>query len=261
VPGDLRVATLNLFNNPHGRWAEREPLVHAQARALGPDVLLLQEVDQHGDQVDRLLATMGDGWAAVVLPNPDPESIKSLAVCTRLGIDEHDACTDLGAGDIALRVHLTKGSGSRVEVVTTHLHFGPSRRGSEIRAAQIRRLLAWLGPVDGARPLVLAGDCNATAEGETIKGLKHVVRSAYEVANGAEPEWTHPTPLVHAIDAQAAFGVPVLPEGKGHTIDYVLVAPAVEVVSCALAFDQPSAEDHMLYPSDHVGLVADLRLP
>jgi endonuclease/exonuclease/phosphatase family metal-dependent hydrolase len=252
---ELTVATLNLFNNEHGRWNDRAPLVHAQARALDADVLLFQEVAAGSDQVDGIVDALGDGYVAVPLDNPDPESIKSLAVVTRLAVEAHDACTDLGAGDIALRVRLAPAEGPEVDVVTTHLHFGPSRRGSEIRAAQTRRLLAWLGPV-GDRPAIVGGDFNATPAGDTIKGIKRVLRSAHEEANGDEPEWTHPTPFVHAIDAQAAFGVPVLPDGKGHAIDYVFVSPPVDVVSCRTAFDQPAPDEPSLYPSDHIGLVA-----
>ena len=250
----MRVATLNLFNNAHGRWADREALVHEQAVALEADVLALQECDLAGEQLDRILDALGPSYAAVRLPNPDPESIKSLAVVTRLAVDGDDACLDLGNDDIALRVRLA----DDVEVVTTHLHFGPSRRGSEIRAVQVRKLLAWLGPVGGDRRVVLCGDFNAGPRGETIKAIKEVLRSAHEEVHGDEPEWTHPTGLVRIIDAQAAFGVPVLPEGKGHAIDYVFVSPSLEVRDCRVAFDTPHADEAGLYPSDHVGLVADL---
>ena len=253
----LRVATLNLFNNPHGRWADREGLVHEQAVALDADVLALQECDLAGDQVDRLLAALGPAYAAVRLRNPDAASIKSLAVISRVPVEADDGCIDLGSSDIALRVRLAGG----VEVVTTHLHFGPSRGGSEIRAVQVRKLLAWLGPVGGDRRVVLCGDFNAGPRGETIKAIKQVLRSAHEDVHGDEPEWTHPTELVRVIDAQAAFGVPLLPEGKGHAIDYVFVSPSFEVRSCAIAFDRPHPDEPGLFPSDHLGLVADLRLP
>ena len=253
----LRVATLNLFNNVHGRWPDREALVHEQAAALDADVLALQECDLRSEQVDRLVAALGPGYEAVRLHNPDAGSIKSLAVITRVPIEGEDGCTDLGSSDIALRVRLAGG----VEFVTTHLHFGPSRRGSEIRAVQVRKLLAWLGPVGGDRRVVLCGDFNAGPRGETIKAIKRVLRSAHEEVHGDEPEWTHPTELVRIIDAQAAFGVPILPEGKGHAIDYVFVSPSLRILGCRVAFDRPSPDEPGLFPSDHVGLVADLEVP
>ena len=253
----LRVATLNLFNNPHGRWSDREALVHEQAAALDADVLAFQECDLDGPQVDRLVEALGPAYSAVRLPNPDPASIKSLAIATRVAVEDHDACTDLGSSDIALRVRLAGG----VEVITTHLHFGPSRGGSEIRAVQVRKLLSWLGPVGRDRRVVLCGDFNAGPRGETIKSIKQVLRSAHEAAHGDEPEWTHPTELVRVIDAQAAFGVPILPEGRGHAIDYVFVSPSLPVRDCRVVFDVPAAGEPGLYPSDHIGLVADLEVP
>lgn len=257
VMPDVRVATLNLFNNPAGRWPERLPLVAEQAVALDADVLAFQECDLVGEQVRAVADALGPAYTFVPLANPSAGSIKSLAICTRLPIAGTDACVDLGSSDIALRVRLDVGA-TPVEVVTTHLHFGPSRRGSEIRAAQVRRLLAWLGPVVGGRHVAVMGDFNSTEAGGTVKAMKSVLRSAYEVANGSEPEATHPTALVEVVDTQAAFGVPVLPEGRGHAIDYVFVSPSVEVRGCRLAFDRPSPDESKLFPSDHLGLVADL---
>lgn len=255
---ELRVATLNLFNNPAGRWDERAALVADQAVELDADVLAFQECDLEGPQVRSVAAALGDGYTLVPLANPSPGSIKSLAVATRLPIVGQDACLDLGSADIALRVRLDTG-GVAVDVVTTHLHFGPSRRGSDVRAAQVQRLLAWLGPV-GDRPLVVMGDFNGGAGGATVAAMKAVLRSAHEAVHGEEPPWTHPTPLVEAVDTEAAFGVPILPEGDGHAIDYVFVSPLVEVRECRVAFDRPHPAEPSLYPSDHLGLVADLAV-
>ena len=257
---DVRVVTLNLFNNAAGRWPDRVGLVIEQARALDADVFTFQECDlsEDGGQVRAVAAALGDGYELVPLPNPAPDSIKSLAVVTRLGpVAETDACLDLGGGDVALRVRLA----DDLEVVTTHLHFGPSRRGSEIRSAQARRLLAWLGPVGPGRRLVVTGDFNSAVTGESVKAMKQVLRSAHEEARGDEPAWTHPTPLVEVVDTEAAFGVPILPEHGGRTIDYVFVGPPVTVADCRVCFDQPSPTEPQLFPSDHLGLVADLRLP
>ena len=254
---DVRVATLNLFNNAAGRWPDRSPLVLEQAVGLDADVLAFQECDLGGRQVHRVADALGGDYELVPLANPSAESIKSLAVVTRLPVEAFDACTDLGAGDIALRVRLAGG----LEVVTTHLHFGPSRRGSQVRVAQAHRLLAWLGPITEQRRLVVTGDFNAAVTSETVKALKQCLRSAHEEVHGDEPAWTHPTPLIRVVDTEAAFGVPILPEHGGRTIDYVFTSAAVGVRDCRIAFDRPSADEPDLYPSDHLGLVADLRVP
>jgi endonuclease/exonuclease/phosphatase family metal-dependent hydrolase len=253
---EVRVATLNLFNNPAGRWDERAGLVADQAIELDADVLAFQECDLDGPQVRSIAAALGDSYTLVPLANPAPGSIKSLALVTRFPVVGTDACLDLGSADVALRARIDVG-GVAVDVVTTHLHFGPSRRGSEVRAAQVQRLLAWLGPV-GDRPLAVMGDFNGGAGGATVAALKAVLRSAHEAVHGDEPPFTHPTPLVEAVDTEAAFGVPILPEGEGHAIDYVFVSPLIDVRDCRVAFDRPAADEPVLYPSDHLGLVADL---
>ena len=86
--------------------------------------------------------------------------------------------------------------------------------------------------------------------------------SRAEDVHAGEPDWTHLTPLVEIVDPQAAFGMPVLPaHGAGRTIDDVFVSAAIEVADCRVCFDQPAAGEPQLDPSDHLGLVADLRLP
>jgi endonuclease/exonuclease/phosphatase family metal-dependent hydrolase len=254
---DVRVVTLNLFNNAAGRWSDRVELVCEQARALDADVFTFQECDlgDGASQVAAVAAALGPSYELVPLRNPSADSIKSLAVVTRLPVEgEPDGCLDLGGGDIALRVRLA----GDLEVVTTHLHFGPSRRGSEIRSAQARRLLAWLGPVGAGRGLVLTGDFNSAVTGESVKAMKQCLRSAHEEVHGDEPPWTHPTPLIDVVDTEAAFGVPILPKHGGRTIDYVFVSPAVSVLDCRICFDVPSPAEPSLFPSDHLGLVADL---
>ncbi len=255
MPAELVVATLNLFNNRHGRWADREPLVAGQARELDADVFTFQEVDLRSDQVDRLAALLGDDYQVVTRGGTAPGTSKALAVVTRLAVRATAECTDLGHGDVALAVELDAGAAT-VWVATTHLLFSPSPGGSARRHGQAERLLAWLGAL---HPLVLAGDFNATDDGEAIALLKGTLRSAFEVAHGHEPDRTHPTPLLEAVDTRAAFGDPKLPDG-GAAVDFVFVTDDVDVVACDLAFDRPAPTEASLYPSDHFGLVARLRV-
>src|SRR5688500_12464351 len=116
---DVRVATLNLFNNPAGRWDDRVGLVAEQAIELEADVLALPECDLEGPQVRDVVAALGETYEFVPLANPSPGSIKSLAVVTRLPVVTTDACLDLGSADIALRVRVDAGDRA-IDVVTTH---------------------------------------------------------------------------------------------------------------------------------------------
>ena len=47
-------------------------------------------------------------------------------------------------------------------------------------------------------------------------------------------------------------------DGEPGCLDYVWVRGAVRVVGARLAFDRPAVGDPTLYPSDHLGLVAEL---
>jgi len=253
-----RVATLNLLNNPHGRWEDRERLVIDQARAIAADVYAFQEVAARTDQVERIRAGLGPAYRAVTLPNPDASSSKSLAIVSRLDIVGEVSCTDLPAGDLALRVDVQGDDATRFTVATTHLLFSPSREGSRVRRSQAEHLVAWLE--DAAPTTILLGDFNSADDGGAITFLKQHFRSAHGDLHGAEPAATHPTPLVRALDVEKAYGVPVFPDGVGVAVDYVFVRGDVDIVACAVAWDLPAADEPDLYPSDHFGLVADLVL-
>ena len=257
----VRVATLNLLNNAYGRWPERAPLVVDQARRLDADVYAFQEVDARSRQIERIVDAVGTGYEAAVLANPDPGSIKSLAIVTRLPIAGRHELTSLEQGDLALRVDVDARGTAPLRVVTTHFHFSPSRQGSARRRRQAEQLLEWLSHEGPARPTVVLGDFNSKDGGAAVCTMKEHFRSSHEVANGREPQSTHPTPLVHALDTQRAFGLPVFPEGGGAAIDYVFVDETITVERCELAWTEPSAGEPNLYPSDHFGLVADLSVP
>ena len=254
----VRVATLNLLNNPHGRWTDREQLVIDQARELDADLYAFQEVAAGTDQIERLRSGLGDAYRAVSLPNPDRSSIKSLAIVTRLPVVNETACTDLPAGDLALRVDVEVADGPTMSVATTHLLYAPSRRGSEVRRAQAEHLAEWLD--DALATTVLLGDFNSRDTGGAVTFLKQHFRSAHGDVHGREPDVTHPTPLVHALDVEKAYGIPVFPAGEGAAVDYVFVRGEVDIAACRVAWDLPSQSEPNLYPSDHFGLVADLHV-
>lgn len=258
---EVTIATLNIFNNPHGRWSEREPVIAAQLAALRPDACAFQEVDRAGSRVAAIVAQANrelgeERYAMHVMPNPSPTSIKSLAVASALPLLDRSG-VDLDAGDIAFRVGL-EADGTAFDVVTTHFLYRPTREGAGIRQRQADQLLEWLAAQDGqVRPTVLVGDFNALPTGATVATIKGSFRSAYEAVHGTEADITHPTPFVHSLDAQAAFGVPELPDRRD-AIDYIFVSDTVTVADASLAFDLPAAHDDTLYPSDHFGLVARL---
>ncbi|HSL98357.1 MAG TPA: endonuclease/exonuclease/phosphatase family protein [Candidatus Deferrimicrobiaceae bacterium] len=243
---ELVVATLNL-RNIADRWVERLPLLLADMAALQPDLLGLQEC-VFAVQQDRILAAAGEGrysihrgWAGrpeygnailarEILPTRDPERL------------------DLGRNRSALRVTVGAPEGTSLGFAVTHLHHLPE--DASVRDAQVGALLDWLIDADG--PLVVVGDFNADpAEPAYRRMIEAGFRSAHVEANGAEPALTWPSGIVAPGSDD---------EGEPGCLDYVWLRGPLAVESCRLAFDRPAAGDPTLYPSDHFGLVARVRL-
>jgi endonuclease/exonuclease/phosphatase family metal-dependent hydrolase len=132
----------------------------------------------------------------------------------------------------------------RFAFVNTHLHHPPE--ATEERVQQIEYILAWLDRDQRHLPCVIAGDFNSYTGERAVTVMKHRFRSAFEAANGREPDKTWPTP-VNDWDPS--------PEG---TLDYIYVSEEFEVADSGLAFEKPSKADKNLYSSDHFGLYARL---
>jgi endonuclease/exonuclease/phosphatase family metal-dependent hydrolase len=245
----LRVATLNI-RNLADRWDERLPLLLADMAALEPDVLGMQEV-VYPLQQDRLIGAAGEGryesfraWAG------RPEYGNAMLVRQPLaGLASGVERLDLGLNRSALRLILDVG-GASVLVAVTHLHHVPADEAA--RDDQARQLLDWLadGPATDAR--IVVGDFNAEpAEPAVARILAAGHRSAYAEANGANPDVTWPSGL-------QAPGMDT--DGEPGCLDYIWIRGAARVTSAGLAFDRPAVGDPTLYPSDHVGIVAELAI-
>ena len=101
---NLTLVTLNVFNNPDSRAAEREPLIVGELERLDPAIVCLQEVDLDAAQVQRWAEALD--YRAFHLPNPGAAGgIKSLAMLARLPVEALDVL-ELPRDDRALRLHL-----------------------------------------------------------------------------------------------------------------------------------------------------------
>ena len=243
----LRIATLNI-RNLADRWDERLPLLLADMSALQPDVLGLQEV-VYPLQQDRLIGAAGEGryesfraWAgrpeygnAMLVRQPHAASVGDVE---RL---------DLGLNRSALRLALGL-EGRRVLVVVTHLHHVPADEA--MRDDQARQLLDWLSAAPPADAQVVVGDFNAEPSEPAVARIQAAgFQSSYAEANGVNPAVTWPSGL-------QAPGMDT--DGEPGCLDYIWVRGAVRVTSARLAWDRPAVGDPTLYPSDHIGLVAEL---
>jgi endonuclease/exonuclease/phosphatase family metal-dependent hydrolase len=245
-PDQLLVATLNL-RNIADRWPERIPLLLADMAALQPDLIGLQEC-VFAVQQDRLLGAAGEGhyetrrgWAG------RPEYGNAVLGKAPLTLGHGDRL-ELDHNRSALRVPVAVPSGTTVDFVVTHLHHLVTGEG--VREAQAHALTAWLASARG--PLVVVGDFNAEPTEPTYRVMLDAgFRSAHAEANGAEPALTWPS----GIQAPGKDD-----DGAPGCLDYIWVRGAITVESCRLAFDRPAVGDPTLYPSDHVGLSARIRI-
>jgi endonuclease/exonuclease/phosphatase family metal-dependent hydrolase len=242
----LRIATLNL-RNLADRWDERLPLLLADMAAIQPDVLGLQEV-VYPLQQDRLLGAAGEGryqacraWAG------RPEYGNALLVKEPLEPADAERL-DLGAGRSALRARLALPGGGRLVLAVTHLHHVPADTG--LRDQQARALLEWLDGSPDHDALVVVGDFNAEpSEPAYATMVAAGFVSAHLQATGAEPAVTWPSGLqAPAMDT----------DGDPGCLDYIWLRGAVRAELARLAWDRPAVGDPTLYPSDHVGLVAEV---
>jgi endonuclease/exonuclease/phosphatase family metal-dependent hydrolase len=244
----LHAATLNI-RNLADRWEERLPLLLADMAALQPDVIGLQEV-VYPLQQDRLLGAAGEGrydsvrgWAG------RPEYGNAMLVRAPLATSDVDRL-DLGFARSAVRAHLALPGGATIAFVVTHLHHVPA--DGTMRLAQVEALLAWLETSPAPDALVVVGDFNAHPREPAYASMTAAgYRSAYAIANGGEPTVTWPSGLqAPAMDT----------DGEPDCLDYIWLRGAVDVDDARLVFDRPAVGDPTLYPSDHVGLSAHLRI-
>jgi endonuclease/exonuclease/phosphatase family metal-dependent hydrolase len=243
----LRVATLNVRNRAD-RWDERLPLLLADMAALQPDLLGLQEV-VYPLQQDRLLGAAGErryashrAWAG------RPEYGNALLVAEGIAISEIERL-DLGLNRAALRGVVTTTEAALLMAVT-HLHHVTAEEAE--RDEQARRLLESLdaGPVTDAQ--VVVGDFNAEPDEPASERFRsHGFRSAYAEANGADADVTWPSGI-------QAPGMDT--DGPAGCLDYIWIRGEIRVDSARLVFDRPAVGDPTLYPSDDVGIVAELNV-
>jgi len=261
----LRVAVLNLRHDAD-RWPERLPLIVEELARERPHLVGLQEVFVPIDQaavltecLNRACAGLASAEAAEgaqcdrytfrLQSKTWPEGLKEgIAVLSRLPVEEHDWLDLRGGARVAQRVRVRLPGGRALDFYNTHLHH--ELLADALRREQAMRLLDWMKVCSPDMRAILVGDLNARPESGAVRLLKSSLVSAYEVANGREPEYTFPTPLVKQTLPWRA------------TLDYILLPPAsgARVLRAWRAFERPAAHDPTLYASDHYGLMADVEL-
>ena len=258
-PAPIRLATLNLLYYPQGdRWTERRPLVEAQLGAAGPrrhrapgggpgaSTRTAGSRPRPGSldyQVLRASETIRDRyprhWDGVVL------LVRRAA--GEIVFHEIRRLTHLR---VVQAVGLRLPNGTTLTVANTHLHHPDGPPGHVARLRQARTIVAFLEALPATDATVLGGDLNGLPDEPSLAYLFDAgFRSATREAGIGDPG-TFGSGLV----------APTIYRGPRFCIDYILVRGSARVVAAAIAFDQPAADDPGLYPSDHLGLVADLEI-
>jgi endonuclease/exonuclease/phosphatase family metal-dependent hydrolase len=247
----VRVMTWNVWWRFGPRWQARQPGILRTLREADADVVALQEVwgTAETTQPDELAAQLGmhAGFAA---PSYPPETDVPRADDAALGIGilsrwpilalrpEPMPARHRAFDPVALVATLDAPQGA-LHVIVACLEYDPAY--NDDRLAQAGRIaeLATDPALDGACPVVVAGDLNAPADSRVLRPLTDVLTDAW-TAGGGDPATTTAPP-----DAG--------PELKDRRIDHVLYRPGrfAQQVTVAGATRADG-------PSDHRAIVVDL---
>ena len=260
----IRVATINIRNR-QDRWFKRRHLLVGQLIDAAPDLISLQEIDFTIAQARWLRGQIN---ARLGQENKRPYSLiqkrkrhliegyrQGVGVLTRLPVVYHDVLNLGYGGRPALRVNVRLSNNRTLDFVATHLHSGFDNH--QARQEQVMLLTGWLKNHKWVPNQIIAGDFNENPGAIAIQYVKQQFLSAYELVHQHEPLATYPTALV---DVKPPYdGSPYL--GWSGCLDYIFVSSDIKAVQSARIFlDIPAEDDEYLYPSDHVGLMADIQV-
>jgi endonuclease/exonuclease/phosphatase family metal-dependent hydrolase len=258
----LRVVTWNLWGRG-GPWEARLAAIGATLSALDPDLVALQEVwgDRSRNQAAILAGQLGFQHVYADRYTIDGVAVGN-AILSRWPITRHEvrdlpAPVELEELRNVIRGEVDGPRGS-LEIFTTHLNWRFDQ--SDVRQEQVRTLARFVSENERqAVPPILAGDFNAVPDSEEIRMLtgratvpvpRLVFHDAWEAAGNVEPgfTWSNANPYAR-LDLE--------PDRR---IDYVFVGwprrgGAGHVLSCRMIGDPVDG----VYPSDHLGVMAELR--
>jgi len=263
----LRVATLNIWNR-FGPWEQRLTAIRAGVRQLAPDLLGMQEVLRlapgEGDQLDQTAAIAEGFGYHIAYARAHDERWYGNAALSRWPIAQSRMLELPRAGTEERRTLLFAEIDSpygRIPFFVTHLNW--KFEEGHVREAQVREIVR---AIDGlaapdAFPAILVGDFNAEAEADEIRFLRGLTslggsrrvyfQDAFAIAGDGSPGFT--------FTRRNSFAGPLREPDR--RIDYVFVRGRDErfrgePLEARVCFDAPVDG---CFPSDHFGVVAELR--
>jgi endonuclease/exonuclease/phosphatase family metal-dependent hydrolase len=246
----LRIATLNLEQD-HKRWDERRELIAAQLKDVKPDFWALNEIhvpSRAGRLLQQAAQRVIGSQYALVQQSKVGETSRTEAegLLTRFPVVE-TGNLDYRSHDCVALVARFDIEGVRLDVYVTHLI--AARVEDSARQHQAAELLKWIKSRDDADCSVVCGDFNAAPDQPSIR----IMSAAYRCT---QTQPTAFTPL------KEPGGAPSHPEWErfDRCIDYIWISPSIKVKATGLCFNTPVSDDPHLWPSDHVGVWADLEI-
>jgi endonuclease/exonuclease/phosphatase family metal-dependent hydrolase len=246
----LRIATLNLEQN-HKCWQARRQLIVQQLEELSPAMLALNEIylpEQTGRWLQRSAAERLNTRYALLQQSKvgDDSRTEAEGLLTRYPVIE-TASLDYRSHNCVALVARFEIDGQLLDVYVTHLI--AARVEDAARQYQAEQLLEWMQTRRDADFSVVCGDFNAAPDQPSIRLMSGALRST-------QTQPTAFTPL------QEPGGSPTHPEWErfDRCIDYLWVTESIAVRASGLCFNKPAPDNPTLWPSDHVGVWADLEL-
>lgn len=247
---NIRVATLNMEQD-HKRWELRRELIVEQLAAIDPDLFAMNEVclpKQTAKWIQHAMAERyGRRYALVQQTRVNGlSSVEGEALLTRLPIVE-TGNFDFRTRDIVALVARVEVDAKLVDVYVTHLYM--SRGDESLRVFQAHQLLAWIATREDADARIVCGDFNASPDKP----------SAALMATRFRPTQTQPTAFTPLADGEGNVSHPTWAR-MDRCIDYIWIDDALTVQASEVCFDRGHGSDATLYPSDHAGVWADLKI-
>ncbi|HXX70196.1 MAG TPA: endonuclease/exonuclease/phosphatase family protein [Polyangiaceae bacterium] len=263
----FRVATLNIWNR-FGPWEARLAAIRETLRALGPDLLGLQEVVKldsgQGDSLDQAGAIAeGLGYETAYSRAHDEPWLGNAAL-SRWPILRSQTFELPRAGTDERRTLLhadVEAPFGKVPFFVTHLNWRFDE--GHVREAQVREIALRIESIvdDEGFPAILVGDFNAESDSDEMRYLRGLTslgagrrvyfQDAFALAGNGSPGCTY----ARANPLAAPLAEP------DRRIDYVLVRgrddrSRGQPIGARVCFDQPVDGT---FPSDHFGVIATLR--
>ena len=244
----LRIATLNLEQD-HKGWSVRRDLIAAELPSLNPDIWALNEIHIPSQTGRWLKATaekaIGTNYTLLQQSRTGVESnTRAEGLLTRYPVIE-SANLDLQLHQCVVLAATVEVGKKLLDVYVTNLINASVE--DRVRQQQVTRLLEWMDTRGEIENAIVCGDFNASPDAPSMLLMAEMFRSTQMQATAF-------TPL------REPGSDPTHPEWQrfDRCIDYIWVGASVTVVATGLCFNRPADGNDALWPSDHVGVWADL---